>query len=92
MKVENPDAGTVVYTGGLIHGLTVSELIGALFIVDSTNKKITSYEYDPAVLQVQKQTAPYLKDVIQKTAHANDVYGVSIYKEKQLVWGNHANG
>jgi len=40
-----------VYNGGLVHGITVNELIGVLLIADTTNKVIEAYEYDTDVLK-----------------------------------------
>ena len=77
IDVKVPSA--VVYTGGLIHGITVSELIGALLIADTTNKKITAYIYDPAYLKTQKKTAPYLHDVIKSATKAVDLSGVAVF-------------
>ena len=51
VTIDDKEKSVVVYKGGVINGLVVSELLGVLLIADSTHKKITAYEYDLTILK-----------------------------------------
>lgn len=92
LNIDTKEAAQVVYTGGIVNGLTVNELLGVLLVADTTGKKITAYEYDEAILKHLNKTAPFLKPLVQDAKEASDVFSVAVYKDKEVVWGNHANG
>lgn len=74
----------------MINGMVVNELLGVLLIADTSNKKIAAYEYDVSILKRLNKTAAYVQDLIKGVPETNNVYGVAVYKDKQVVWSSYA--
>lgn len=61
-------------------------------VADNTNKQIVAYEYDGQIIKKMNKTAPFQTTLVKGVPQVNDVWGVAVYKDKEVVWGNHANG
>lgn len=92
VNIDIKEAPVVAYTGGSIHGMQVNELLGVLVLADSSNHKIVAYEYDTDVIKKLNKTGPYVQELVKGVPEVSDLWGVAVYKDKEVVWGNHANG
>lgn len=90
--IDPKEAAQLIYQGGQIHGMTVNELLGVLLIADSYSKVISAYEYDEAILKKLNHTAPYVIELVKGVPEVSELYGVAVYKNKEVVWGNHIDG